>query len=126
MSDIVKFSNEVSYIIPSPDFVLTLDNVNDLLSDCYSITRALILLREQNVSAEFFDLSTRVAGEILQKFTNYSVRSVLVVKTFEGKSDRFIEMASESTRKAERALSGAGGFGVFTDENEAAKWLCRG
>jgi hypothetical protein len=110
--------------VPARDFILTLDNVNDLLSDCYSIPRALILLREQNVSAEFFDLSTRVAGEILQKFTNYSVRSVLVVKTFEGKSDRFVEMASESTRKAGRALSDNEGFGVFTDEAEAAKWLC--
>jgi hypothetical protein len=37
-----------------------------------------VVLYEQNITANFFDLKTGVAGEILQKFTNYRVRLAIV------------------------------------------------
>ncbi|WP_372631201.1 DUF4180 domain-containing protein [Cohnella sp.] len=37
-----------------------------------------MLLRKEILSEAFFDLSTRLAGEILQKFTNYGVKLAIV------------------------------------------------
>lgn len=41
--------------------------------DCYKI-----LLHKSNITESFFDLSTRLAGEILQKYTNYHVKLAIV------------------------------------------------
>ncbi len=41
--------------------------------DCYK----LIIFKE-NICREFFDLKTQIAGEILQKFTNYSAKLAIV------------------------------------------------
>lgn len=37
-----------------------------------------ILLHQSNLAEEFFDLKTRLAGEILQKYTNYQVKLAVV------------------------------------------------
>lgn len=47
----------------------------DLLSEGVSDH---VIVREQNVSADFFDLSTRVAGEILQKLSTYHTKLAIV------------------------------------------------
>lgn len=37
-----------------------------------------ILMRKSNMTEDFFELKTRLAGEILQKFTNYQVKIAIV------------------------------------------------
>ncbi|KEO85286.1 DUF4180 domain-containing protein [Tumebacillus flagellatus] len=37
-----------------------------------------IIVHQSNVAEDFFDLKTRLAGDILQKFTNYGVQIALV------------------------------------------------
>lgn len=37
-----------------------------------------IIIGRKNIAPEFFDLSTRVAGEILQKFVNYRVKLAII------------------------------------------------
>jgi hypothetical protein len=37
-----------------------------------------IIIHEKNLSPNFFDLKTRLAGEILQKFSNYRVQLVII------------------------------------------------
>lgn len=60
-------------IIKDVDDVL--DNVFSLLSvnDC-----STLIIRKENIVAGFFDLSTCMAGEILQKFSTYHVRMAIV------------------------------------------------
>ena len=60
-------------IIKDVDDVL--DNVFSLLSvnDC-----STLIIRKENIVAGFFDLSTGMAGEILQKFSTYRVRMAIV------------------------------------------------
>lgn len=50
-----------------------------------------IIINEKNLPAEFFDLSTRLAGEILQKFSNYHMRLAIV--------GDFSKYTSESLRR---------------------------
>ena len=49
-----------------------------------------VILHEQNINPEFFDLSTGMAGEILQKFSTYQLRLFIVghFEKYPGKSLR--------------------------------------
>jgi hypothetical protein len=52
-----------------------------------------IILQERHVNSAFFDLRTGLAGEILQKFSNYRVKHVIIgdFKHYDSKSlDAFI------------------------------------
>ncbi|MBB6498840.1 DUF4180 domain-containing protein [Pedobacter cryoconitis] len=49
-----------------------------LLVDLYYQGFDKIIIYEKNVIPEFFDLKTRLAGEILQKFSNYRVQLVII------------------------------------------------
>lgn len=50
----------------------------DLLGNLYYHDVAAIVLYEQHITPEFFDLKTGIAGEILQKFSNYRMRLAIV------------------------------------------------
>jgi len=58
---------------PIDDTVIGLDNLNDLLSATYEHDTNRFLMNSDSLPAEFFDLSTKLAGEILQKLTNYKL-----------------------------------------------------
>lgn len=60
---------------------IVINNVYDglnLMANLYYQDYDRIILHEKNITAAFFDLSTRIAGEILQKFSNYRVRLAIV------------------------------------------------
>lgn len=50
----------------------------DLIGNVYFQGFEKVILYKENVSPDFFDLRTGMAGEILQKFSNYRVRLVIV------------------------------------------------
>lgn len=54
----------------------------DLLGDLYYQGFDKVILYEKNITPEFFDLKTGLAGEILQKFSNYRM-SLTIVGNFE-------------------------------------------
>lgn len=54
-----------------------------------------LVLREEDLSPAFFDLKTRLAGELFQKFVNYQVRLAIVVRDPAAHGDRFTELARE-------------------------------
>lgn len=50
----------------------------DLIGNVYYRGFDKVILYQENVSPDFFDLKTGMAGEILQKFSNYRVRLAIV------------------------------------------------
>lgn len=50
----------------------------DLLGNLYYQGFDGIIIYEKNITPEFFDLKTGIAGEILQKFSNYRVQLAIV------------------------------------------------
>jgi hypothetical protein len=50
----------------------------DLIGNCSYQGADIILLREQNLTPVFFDLKTGMAGEILQKFSTYGMKLVII------------------------------------------------
>ncbi|KUJ53278.1 DUF4180 domain-containing protein [Chryseobacterium sp. JAH] len=54
----------------------------DLLGNLYYQGFDKVILHEKNIIPEFFDLKTGLAGEILQKFSNYRI-SLAIIGNFE-------------------------------------------
>lgn len=59
-------------------FINNVQDVLDLFGELYGQYYDGIILYERNITPDFFDLQTRLAGEILQKFSNYRIRLVIV------------------------------------------------
>ncbi|HFK5543171.1 TPA: DUF4180 domain-containing protein [Elizabethkingia anophelis] len=59
----------------------------DLLADLYYLGFDKIIIGEQNIVPDFFDLKNKMAGEILQKFSNYKMKLTIVGSfSYESKS----------------------------------------
>ena len=56
----------------------TPDDALQLMADLYYQDFNKIIVHEENIIPAFFDLSTGVAGEVLQKFSNYGVQLAIV------------------------------------------------
>lgn len=70
-----KGSSEVAVVESGEVLVAEVQDALDLMATVQYQTGCFkILLRKANVSETFFDLSTRLAGEILQKYANYGVK----------------------------------------------------
>jgi len=50
----------------------------DLLGNLYYHGFDKVIIHEKNITSNFFDLKNKMAGEILQKFSNYRVRLAIV------------------------------------------------
>jgi hypothetical protein len=62
----------------------------DLLGNLYYQGFDSIVIHEENIAPTFFDLKTGIAGEILQKFSNYRMRLAIIgdFEKYPGKSIR--------------------------------------
>ena len=93
--------------------VQSLDDISDAIGKCFG-ARGLVLT-ESDVSKEFFDLKTRLAGELFQKFVNYQIRLAIVLTNPSSYGERFAELAYEhSTHPIIR---------FFGSTEEARAWL---
>jgi len=74
-----------------------------------------VILSKDAVSEEFFDLSTKIAGEVLQKFVNYQMRIAFVGDFSVYSSKSLKDFITESNK----------GNAIFflPDENEAIEKL---
>ena len=87
-----------------------------LVEACFSARTSDALLHPPNLPPGFFDLSTGVAGECLQKWRNYRIRvAVLAPPGSVSPSSRFGEMLAEESRK--------GSFRMFDTREPAIEWL---
>ncbi len=74
-----------------------------------------LLLDESQLGAKFFDMRSGLAGEVLQKFTNYRVRLAIVVANPLAHGSRFSELACEHRRH--------NGVRFFETAQLARQWL---
>jgi len=59
-----------------------------------------IIIHRENIIPDFFDLSTRIAGQILQKFVTYQVK-LAIVGDFKDSSETLKSFIYESNRGTE-------------------------
>ncbi|WP_127532883.1 DUF4180 domain-containing protein [Paenibacillus kobensis] len=72
-------NSKVAVIDSSEVLIHDVQDALDLMASIrYSHDCDKMLIRKSNVTEAFFDLSTRIAGDILQKYTNYQVKLAIV------------------------------------------------
>lgn len=81
---------------------------------CLSYGTDALLLRAEDLPEAFFDLSSGVAGDVLQRFANYRIR-LAVIAVPEKFSSRFADLLAEER--------GRGRFGAFDEPAAARTWL---
>lgn len=59
-----------------PSFLKNIQNGTDLVGNIYYQGFDKVLIK--NITPSFFELSSKIAGEILQKFSNYRVKLAIV------------------------------------------------
>ena len=68
-------------------------DISDAIGGCLGADG--LILTEDDLARDFFDLHTGFAGELLQKFVNYKIRVAIVVPAPETYGKRFSELAYE-------------------------------
>ena len=87
----------------------------EVINICFETGIRSIMLHEEMISQDFFNLKTGLAGFVLQKLINYRIKAALVMKDDSRLIGRFKEMASESNNRNE--------FRVFMNKDVAEQWL---
>jgi hypothetical protein len=54
------------------------DDANELIGDAFSTSAEMVIIPVERLSPAFLDLGSRLAGDILQKFTNYGIRVAIL------------------------------------------------
>ena len=90
---------KIAEVISDDVLVKTAEDGLDLLGTLYYEGFDKIILHEKNITPDFFDLKNGIAGEILQKFSNYRVPLALVgdFSKYPGKSMRDFIFESNKT-----------------------------
>jgi DNA-binding PadR family transcriptional regulator len=87
-----------------------------LITGCIEQGTNLLLLPQGSLGPEFFQLASRVAGEVLGKLSHY-IKTAAVYDPTEA-SGRFAEFLSESNQ--------GNAFRCYADQDEAVNWLVAG
>ncbi len=91
----------------------------DLLASVrYETGCSAMVLRKEQLSEDFFRLSTGLAGEVLQKFVNYQMKLVIV--------GDFSAYTSKPLQDFIRESNEGRQIGFQPDEESALLWLERG
>lgn len=90
----------------------TVDDALDLIGNAGYLGALSVILHESNLAPEFFDLKTRFAGEVLQKFSNYNMRLAIA-----GDFDKFSSSALKDFIKE----SNRTGRVIFVKDEDEAK-----
>lgn len=74
------------------------DDMPDILGELGMNDCNRIIIHEKNLHKNFFNLSTRIAGDILQKFSNYRVRLAIVADLSKFSSKSLNDFVRESNK----------------------------
>lgn len=93
--------NRVAEVVSDNILIKTPQDGLDLLADLYYQDVDKMILYEKNITPGFFDLKTGIAGELLQKFSNYRMQLVIIgdYSKYTGKSIKdFIYESNKHTQ----------------------------
>ena len=71
-------NSKIGEIISDEVILKTTDDGLTILGDLYYQGYDKIIIYEKNITPEFFDLKTGIAGEVLQKFAQYRIPLAIV------------------------------------------------
>ncbi len=69
---------KIAEIIADDIIIQNAEDALDLMGNAYYQGFDKIIIHQRNITPDFFDLKNKMAGDILQKFSNYRVRLAIV------------------------------------------------
>ena len=91
-------NTKVAEIITDKVILRSTEDRLDLLGNLYYQGFDKIIIHEKNITPEFFDLRTKIAGEILQKFAQYQMPLIIVGDFSKYKSKSLNDFIFESNK----------------------------
>jgi hypothetical protein len=88
------------FLISKPQDVL------DLFGNLIAANCTRLIIHERNLHADFFNLKTGLAGEILQKFSNYKIKVAIIGDFAKYKSNSLQDFIFESNKTASVSFTG--------------------
>ncbi|MDM1063907.1 DUF4180 domain-containing protein [Empedobacter falsenii] len=92
---------KIAEIVSDTLVIKTSEDGLDLLGNLYYQDFDKIVIQEKNITPDFFDLKNGMAGEILQKFSNYPVRLAIVGDFTPYSSKSIKDFIYESNKKGQ-------------------------
>lgn len=79
IQQISKNGVSIAYVTNNEKLISDVQSALDLMATVrYELDCNLIIVNKSEVSEAFFDLKTRLAGEVLQKFINYQTKIAII------------------------------------------------
>lgn len=69
---------KIAEVVSEEIIINSVEDALDLVGNIYYQGFDKLVISEKNLTPDFFDLKNKLAGEILQKFSNYRVRLAIV------------------------------------------------
>ena len=94
----------IPYLVPPTGSLLAQESdALDIMGEAFGQQAELVVIPIERLSPDFFRLGTGLAGAILQKFTNYQLRVVIVgdISAFTDKSAPLQDFVRESNRRGQ-------------------------
>lgn len=104
-------------LISTAEPLSTENDALDLVALCWEHETNALLIHYADLSENFFKLKTKLAGDIIQKFTNYGIKAAVIVPQDTIQKGRFKEMAMETNK--------GNHFRLYESKEEAEQWLLK-
>ncbi|MCD0471573.1 DUF4180 domain-containing protein [Flavobacterium sp. JAS] len=94
-------NTRIAEVIAENSIIESIEDGSQLVADIYYQDFDRIILYEKNITPLFFNLKNGIAGEILQKFSNFRVRLAIIgdFEKYESKSIKDFIFESNKNRQ---------------------------
>jgi hypothetical protein len=76
---IIKQINNINIaIIEDNEKADNIRDISDMMANAYYSECSGLIIKKENLPEDFFDLKTKFAGEVLQKFSNYKMKLAII------------------------------------------------
>ncbi|MDK8183349.1 DUF4180 domain-containing protein [Paenibacillus sp. UMB4589-SE434] len=104
-------------LISTTEPLSTENDALDLIAICWEHEANALMVHYATISADFFKLKTKVAGNMIQKFINYGIKAAVIIPPETIQKGRFKEMAMETNK--------GNHFRLYESIEEAETWLLK-
>jgi hypothetical protein len=91
-------AGKIAEIISDEVIIKDTDDALDLMAESRYLDAGKMIIRENQITPSFFDLKTGLAGDILQKFSNYRMQLALIGSFSKYKSKSFQDFIRECNK----------------------------
>ena len=93
-----KNEKSIAYINSNIVEIYNVQDALDLMANCRYQGAESIIINEESITPVFFDLKSGIAGEVLQKFSNYRMKIAIIGDYSRYKSKSLQDFISESNK----------------------------